>query len=139
LLGRLTRVRRSSADHDAYTACCPAHADRTPSLAIKLLPDERILLHCFAGCDTEAILDALGLTFRDVCPQALRAQGALPPVRQPFSPALALQCLADESALLAIAAADIAEAHALSAATLARVGVAAGRIASALEVTHARR
>ena len=37
---------------------CPAHGDRTPSLSIRL-GRKRLLLHCFAGCETRAILDAL--------------------------------------------------------------------------------
>lgn len=38
---------------------CPGHDDRDPSLSIKAVED-RILLHCFAGCDFRAIVDALG-------------------------------------------------------------------------------
>jgi hypothetical protein len=37
---------------------CPAHADRTPSLSIR--PGRRrLLLHCFAGCEAEAVIRAL--------------------------------------------------------------------------------
>lgn len=37
---------------------CPAHDDRTPSLSVR--PGERqLLLHCFAGCQTGAVIDAL--------------------------------------------------------------------------------
>jgi hypothetical protein len=44
-----------------WLAKCPAHDDRTASLAIREGTDQRILLHCHAGCETEAILSALGL------------------------------------------------------------------------------
>jgi len=38
--------------------CCPAHDDHTPSLSIR--PGERrLLFHCFAGCETTAIILAL--------------------------------------------------------------------------------
>ena len=38
--------------------CCPAHPDRTPSLSITL--DKRaILVHCFAGCTNEAVMQGL--------------------------------------------------------------------------------
>ena len=36
---------------------CPAHDDRTPSLAIGLAPNA-ILFHCFAGCHTSKVLEA---------------------------------------------------------------------------------
>lgn len=38
--------------------CCPAHADRTPSLAIRQ-GDRSILVTCHAGCDSRDVLKAL--------------------------------------------------------------------------------
>lgn len=47
---------------DGYVCLCPAHNDHNPSLSIGLSDDGNwILLHCFAGCTTEAILSAAGL------------------------------------------------------------------------------
>jgi hypothetical protein len=46
-------------------ALCPAHEDRTPSLHVTQSND-RVLLYCHAGCETEAILDALCLEFPDL-------------------------------------------------------------------------
>ena len=40
-------------------ACCPAHDDRTPSLGVSL-GRQAILFHCFAGCDQQSVLTALG-------------------------------------------------------------------------------
>ena len=37
---------------------CPAHDDRTPSLSVRA-GKERLLLHCFAGCDSGDVLRAL--------------------------------------------------------------------------------
>jgi hypothetical protein len=37
---------------------CPAHDDRTPSLSVRA-GRNRLLLHCFAGCEASAILSAL--------------------------------------------------------------------------------
>ena len=33
----------------SYTACCPAHDDKTPSLSITEISDG-VLIHCHAGC-----------------------------------------------------------------------------------------
>ncbi|MER3426470.1 MAG: hypothetical protein C4299_04890, partial [Thermoleophilia bacterium] len=42
--------------------------DRNPSLSVSEAPDGRILLHCFAGCTLEEILEAIGLEKRDLFP-----------------------------------------------------------------------
>lgn len=47
---------------------CPAHDDRSPSLAIGL-GDHAILFHCFAGCSSDAVLAAFarhGIRARDL-------------------------------------------------------------------------
>jgi hypothetical protein len=46
-------------------ARCPAHQERTPSFSIAER-EGRVLLHCFAGCDQQAVI------------QALRARGLWP-------------------------------------------------------------
>lgn len=40
-------------------ACCPVHADTTPSLTIGTGRDGRLLLHCKAGCIFAEVMDAL--------------------------------------------------------------------------------
>lgn len=64
LLSRLSGVRRSHGD--AWMAKCPAHADRSPSLSVRLKSDGRVLIHCHAGCEPQAILDALNLGWSDL-------------------------------------------------------------------------
>jgi hypothetical protein len=49
-----------------YEALCPAHEDRRPSLSITEGEDGRILLNCFAGCSTEAVVERLGFTMGDL-------------------------------------------------------------------------
>ncbi len=44
---------------------CPCHDDKKASLSIDKI-DDRILLHCFAGCTPEKILAEVGLSFRDL-------------------------------------------------------------------------
>ena len=46
-------------------AQCPAHDDRNPSLSITQI-EGQALLHCHAGCHVDDILNALGLSPRDL-------------------------------------------------------------------------
>ena len=62
LLDRLEGVRKSG--EDRWNARCPAHEDRSPSLSIRELPDGRILLKCFAGCETGNVLASAGMRSR---------------------------------------------------------------------------
>lgn len=50
---------------NGWQAKCPAHEDKKASLSIAV-KDEYILLHCHAGCTTEAILEARGLKPKDL-------------------------------------------------------------------------
>lgn len=133
LLSRLHGIRSSGAGR--WNARCPAHADRSPSLSLRLTEGGVILLKCFAGCDTEAVLGAVGLEFHDLYPEPLTRE-YLPRLHAPFSPLDALKCLVAESALVAIAASDAAQGLPLSDIDARRVALAAGRIASALEAVH---
>lgn len=42
-----------------WMARCPAHDDREPSLSIRDADDGKVLLHCHAGCDQAAVIEAL--------------------------------------------------------------------------------
>ena len=52
-----------------WTARCPAHEDRSPSLSVGTGGDGRVLLTCHAGCTPAAICDALGITMADLFPR----------------------------------------------------------------------
>ena len=63
---RLKRVAPKAGG--GWQALCPAHDDHDPSLSISRGDDGRVLLHCHAGCSTEAIVAALGLQMSDLFP-----------------------------------------------------------------------
>lgn len=65
VLDRLPGVEENG---QGWKACCPAHDDRSPSLHVRLGEDGRVLLHCFAGCPTEAVVEKLGLSMADLFP-----------------------------------------------------------------------
>ena len=62
--------RASSSDDSRWTAQCPAHDDRHPSLSITEAEDGRVLFNCFAGCDRRDVLAALGLDWPDLFVEA---------------------------------------------------------------------
>ena len=66
VLSQLKGVRTSM---HGWRACCPAHADRKPSLSIGLGEHGQVLLKCFAGCSLERIVEAVGLTMIDLFPE----------------------------------------------------------------------
>ncbi|MFN8731129.1 MAG: hypothetical protein ACK5Z4_14870, partial [Planctomyces sp.] len=69
VLDALTRAGCTPKRHgDAWSARCPAHDDRDPSLSIGIGTDARVLLHCHAGCPAEAIVGTLGMAMRDLMP-----------------------------------------------------------------------
>lgn len=64
ILCLLEQVKLNSPNQ--WTARCPAHVDRTPSLSVGVGDGGRILLHCQAHCPIENILKNLNLTFSDL-------------------------------------------------------------------------
>jgi hypothetical protein len=64
---------------------CPAHADRTPSLSVRV-GRSRLLLHCFAGCQAGEILRALAA--QGMMVPGAGGNGAHDP-RQPAAPSRA--------------------------------------------------
>jgi len=52
-----------------YIALCPLHDDTNPSLSINE-GNGHILVHCHAGCPTEGLLEVVGLSMRDLMPNA---------------------------------------------------------------------
>ncbi len=60
---RLPNARKTA---DGYSSTCPAHEDRKDSLSVSKGDDDRILVHCFAGCSPEAITRKMGLTVNDL-------------------------------------------------------------------------
>lgn len=71
LLDRLDKVIHRG--DGRWYACCPAHDDKSPSLSISELDSGKILVHCFAGCSTEEVLQSVSLTFADLYPDKWEA------------------------------------------------------------------
>lgn len=72
-----------------WSATCPAHDDRNPSLSIGTGRDGRCLVKCHAGCETEAIVAELGLGMQNLMPEGeepvRRAKKSAPKTSKPSS------------------------------------------------------
>jgi hypothetical protein len=118
---------------DEYQCLCPAHQDKTASLSIKNLPDERILIHCFAGCAANDILGAVGLTFDDIVPKRL---GDFKPVSKPFNPYAVLKAISNETLLVALAGLEVANGKTLPQEDKDRLMIAVNRLREAYQICH---
>src|SRR5690606_38796006 len=75
VLAKLPDAKKSGS---GWSACCPAHDDRQPSLSIAEGEDGRVLLKCHAGCSTEAICAAIDLQLSDLMPASDRSVNGKP-------------------------------------------------------------
>lgn len=75
ILGCLQKVK---ATPKGWSACCPAHDDKNPSLSVDLGDDGRVLLCCHAGCPREVILSAIGLEMKNLFPPREEGKGRAP-------------------------------------------------------------
>jgi len=71
VLSKLADAKRKGS---GWQARCPAHEDHRPSLSISEGDDGRALLICRAGCRTENIVKAMGITMADLFAARPRAR-----------------------------------------------------------------
>jgi hypothetical protein len=98
LLNQLNKVRPTG--HGRYIACCPAHSDKNPSLAIR---DDNgtVLLKCFAGCSAFEIVSAVGMQLHDLFPETSEQRK---PIKNPFPATDVLRCIQREALIITIIA-----------------------------------
>ena len=65
---RKLQISGHTGRRNSYVALCPAHDDSHPSLSVGQGADGRVLIHCFAGCDAQAIVNAVGWELNDLFP-----------------------------------------------------------------------
>jgi len=130
ILNRLEGVKKVG---KAFKARCPAHPDRSPSLSLKEADDGRVLLHCFSGCEIDAVVAELGLQMADLFPPSSRSGNGRP--RLPGVNLRALQVATDfEKQVLFFVKADQAAGRTVSQLDLERAKLALQRIALARRV-----
>ena len=131
----LSRLQKVKGRNGSWTACCPAHEDRSPSLAIRQLDDGRILMHCFADCSIQSIVSAVGMDVTDLFPPDEKRQfytDPMKPVKVAFYATDLMRIIQFESTILQIAAFDVSEGKSLSDTDRKRVRLAHERITEAM-------
>lgn len=126
VLSRLEKVRQRQPGQ--WAARCPAHNDKSPSLSIRESTDGGVLLHCFAACDVTAVVAALGMQMHELFPPRDKPAGAPKKIANLLTAGQALELLANESMLVAVAAGNVGHGVKLTATDKDRLLLAAGRI-----------
>ena len=125
LLSRLDGVRATG--RGRWIARCPAHADRHPSLSVRVLDNGWLVLKCHAQCATLDVLTAIGLEWDALFPDKLEGH-AVKGERRPFPASDVLRVIGFEALVVAVAAGTLAAGATLTDEDRARLRVAAGRL-----------
>lgn len=137
LLGRLEMVKGRN---NSWTARCPAHADRSPSLAVRQSEDGRVLLHCFGGCETESVLSAVGMSMSDLFPPDEKRREypveGKPAIKPAFYASDLMRIIGFEALVVQIVAFDIGNDKPVSKETRDRMLLAYQRIEEAMRYAN---
>jgi len=127
ILSRLNQVRGRKG---SWTASCPAHKDKSPSLAIRQAEDGRVLMHCFAGCSVDKVVGAIGFDLSDLFPDDDKRQkiGSAGPMKPAFYASDLLRIIEMETLIVSVAAHDMSEGKTLSKSDADRLRLARDRI-----------
>ena len=128
LLERLDKVRQTG--RGSWVACCPSHADTSPSLSIRETDDGLLLVHCFAGCDVSEVMAAAGLSMDALFPARTTHYGK--PLRRAFPAADALRAVFCEAMVVVSAGVTLLAGKPFSEADRERLVVAVERIQAAM-------
>jgi hypothetical protein len=107
-------------------------------LAIRVLPDGRVMVHDFGGCSAAEVLTPIGLTLADLFPARIEHHAGPIPARRRWDRGDAWLLLQHEAAIAAIVAADAAAGRPVTADDAERVGLAADRLADAVATLGVR-
>jgi hypothetical protein len=137
LISRLDKVKGRNG---SWTARCPAHADKGPSLAVREGEDGRVLLHCFAGCETASVLGAIGMDMTDLFPPDSKRRDYLvegkPSMKPAFFASDLMRIIHFEALVVQIVAFDIANNKPVNEETRERMLTAYQRIDEAVRYAN---
>lgn len=110
ILSRLEKVRKTGSQ--SWTARCPAHKDKSPSLSVRELSDGMVLVHCHALCGIEKIVSTLGIEMDELFPEKPSTWQS--PQRRGFPAADVLECITSEMTVVVVAARQVADGQPLA-------------------------
>lgn len=128
LLNSLDKIKKTGADR--WIARCPAHADKSPSLSIRLI-DDRILLHCFSGCGVDEVVNAIGLNLADLMPDRVPFDGTKP-IKSKIPASDLLAFIHFEATIVLLAASNMVNGKPLSESSFLRLKLAYDRLEGAV-------
>jgi hypothetical protein len=131
MLSRLEGVKRTG--NGTWLAKCPAHPDKSPSLSLRDA-DDKVLIHCHAGCSVHEVAAAIGLELSDL----FAARPADPayfgkPERRPFPAADILRAIGFEALVVGCAASAMLAGEPFNQTDRDRLMLAVSRIQAALD------
>ena len=134
LLARLDKVRRVGAGK--WTARCPAHPDKSPSLSIAEKDDGRVLIHCFAGCSLPEVLSAVSVDIAELWPPRPLTFERIRPERRPWIPSDVFEIARFEISIGALIASDMHKNRAISEQDYERLRRACSRLEHIAEAAY---
>ncbi len=134
LLDRLDCIRQTRPNR--WTARCPAHDDRSPSLAITEAEDGTVLVKCWAGCSAEAIVGAVGLELKDLFPPRFDYQATSKGKHPRYSASEVVKTLMTEATIVVLGYRALQRGEALNLHDQARLELAINAIENLREVTR---
>ena len=133
------RLSKVKGRNGTWTACCPAHEDKSPSLSVREAMDGRVLVHCFGGCDVQSVLSAVGMDMVDLFPERderLDHNQVSKPLKPAFYASDLLRIASFECLVVMIAAYDMRRGKKLSEEDLTRLETAQQRIEEVIQYAN---
>lgn len=136
---RLDRFKPTA--HGRGMARCPAHKDRHASLSVREFDTGAVGLHCFAGCEVESVVRAMGLQMEDLFPpRPDRAAAGSRGDPKPYTVRQLLAALSHELHVVWVLLAELAAGkHDIPAADRRRAALARERCVALIEELRSAR
>jgi hypothetical protein len=136
-VSRLGKVRGRNG---SWTAQCPAHEDKSPSLSVRETEDGLVLVHCFGGCAVHDVVGAVGMDMNDLFPPDDKRREYPVEGNKSLKPAFyasdLMRIISFEALVVAICAYDMSQGKKLSEGDRERMKLSQQRIEEAVKYAN---